>query len=170
VQIIFSQGNGRWQVMKYSSQYCDSTKKTIPSPPPTYTDMVKYLVLGYMTKQQWFEGMTWEIPAPVCGDHRGGGVHPNQRDRYPEDRGRIQPGPPYYHKKCPALCRIARDHDPMLFQHSADPKYSQQNLKIFKSMNQGPRWYCLLKKARGEKSRDTVSLSILLRAKDKISI
>jgi hypothetical protein len=59
--------------MKYSSQYCDSTKKTIPSPPPTYTDMVKYLVLGYMTKQQWFEGMTWEIPAPVCGDHRGGG-------------------------------------------------------------------------------------------------
>jgi hypothetical protein len=26
-------------------------------------------------------------------------------------------------------------------------------------MNQGPRWYCLMKKNRGRKSRDTVSLS-----------
>jgi hypothetical protein len=68
-------------------------------------------------------------------------------------------------QKSPALCRIAWDQDPTLCQHSAGPHIfgyisanSQQNSKIFYSMNQGPRWDCLMKKTRGKKSRDTIPL------------
>jgi hypothetical protein len=47
--------------------------------------------------------------------------------------------------------------------HSAGPHIfvyisanSQQNSKIFYSMNQGPRWDCLMKITRGQKSRVTL--------------
>jgi hypothetical protein len=59
----------------------------------------------------------------------------------------------------------ARDHDPALCQHSAGPHVfvyisanSQQNSKIFYSMNQGPWWDCLMKKPEVE-NLVTLSLS-----------
>jgi hypothetical protein len=65
------------------------------------------------------------------------------------------------------LCGIARYHGHALCQHSAGPYVFvyisanlQQNSKIFWSMNQGPKWDCLMKKTRGRKSRDTVFLMI----------
>jgi hypothetical protein len=76
------------------------------------------------------------------------------------------------HDHGPALCRIVRDHDPALCQHVAGPHIfvyisanSQQNSKIFYSMNQGPRWECLMKKTRDKKSRDTVPFKRLKKMK-----
>jgi hypothetical protein len=89
------------------------------------------------------------------------------------------------YKKSSALCRIAWDHGPELSrtardhdpgQHSVGPHIFvyisanlQQNSKIFYSMNQGPRWVCLMKKPKGQKSHDTVPLSNVIMALEIVS-